>query len=148
MKVILSLFLALASNVSFSQRHKKIELVNFVKEAVEFAKKEGFEKACNEFNDGTKFKKGEYYIFAYDYEGKVLCHGAKKKLIGKNLISFKDKKGNELIKDLIDAAKKDGGFVKYVWPLPDSEDIADKLGYALPVDKKWWVGSGIYYKKD
>ncbi len=148
MKVILSLFLALASTVSFSQRHKKIELVNFVKEAVEFAKKEGFEKACNEFNDGTKFKKGEYYIFAYDYEGKVLCHGAKKKLIGKNLISFKDKKGNELIKDLIDAAKKDGGFVKYVWPLPDSEDIADKLGYALPVDKKWWVGSGIYYKKD
>ena len=148
MKVILSLFLALASTVSFSQRHKKIELVNFVKEAVEFAKKEGFEKACNEFNDGPKFKKGEYYIFAYDYEGKVLCHGAKKKLIGKNLISFKDKKGNELIKDLIDAAKKDGGFVKYVWPLPDSEDIADKLGYALPVDKKWWVGSGIYYKKD
>ena len=143
MKVILSLFLALASTVSFSQRHKKIELVNFVKEAVEFAKKEGFEKACNEFNDGTKFKKGEYYIFAYDYEGKVLCHGAKKKLIGKNLISFKDKKGNELIKDLIDAAKKDGGFVKYVWPLPDSADIADKLGYALPVDKKWWVGSGI-----
>ena len=146
-KLIVSLVVLAFTTTAFAQRHKKLELVKFVKEAVEFAKKEGFEKACKEFNDGTKFKRGEYYIFAYDYKGKVLCHGAKKKLIGKDLFNFKDKKGNLLIQDLVKAAQKGGGYVKYVWPLPKSEELADKLGYAKSVDKKWWVGSGIYYKE-
>jgi hypothetical protein len=147
-KSIIVLIAFLVSSSSFAQRHKKLDLVNFIKEAVTFAKGAGFEAACKEFNDGKKFKRGEYYIFAYDYNGKVLCHGGKKALIGKNLLNFKDKKGNELIKDLIKAANSNGGFVKYVWPLPNSEKLADKLGYALPVDKKYWLGSGIYYKKD
>ena len=146
--IILIITLSLLTTTSFAQRHKKLELVNFVKEAVEFAKKEGFEKACKEFISGTKFKRDEYYIFAYDYKGVVLCHGAKAELVGKNLIDFKDKKGTELIKDLIKAAQNKGGFVKYVWPVPNSEEVADKLGYALPVDEKYWLGSGIYFVKD
>lgn len=136
----------IVSSVSFSQKHKRIDLVNFVKEAVVFARAQGFEKACTEFNDGKKFKRGEFYIFAYDFEGKVLCHGATKELIGKNLLEMKDRKGNKLIKGLIKAAQSDGAFVKYVWPLPNSEVLADKVGYALPVDKKYWLGSGIYFK--
>lgn len=145
--LVLFFVISLTSQV-YAQRHKKLELVNFVKDAVKFAKENGFDMSCKEFNDGSKFKKGEFYIFAYDYNGKVLCHGAKKKLIGENLIDFKDREGTFLIKDLIKAANSGGGFVNYVWPLPDSEDTAKKLGYALPVDKKYWVGSGIYFKSD
>ena len=147
-KSLALLIVLMASSSSFAQRHKRLDLVKFVKEAVTFARAQGFEKACTEFNDGKKFKRGEFYIFVYDFEGKVLCHGAKKDLIGKNLFHFKDRKGNELIKDLIKAAQSDGAFVKYVWPLPNSEVLADKVGYALPVDKKYWLGSGIYFKKD
>jgi hypothetical protein len=147
-KLLITFALVTFATTSFAQRHKKLELVNFVKEGVEFAKKVGFDAACKEFNDGSKFKKGEYYMFAYDYKGVVLCHGGKKALIGKNLFNFKDKKENLLIQDLIKAAQKGKGFVKYVWPLPKSDKIADKLGYAMPVDKKYWIGSGIYYKKD
>lgn len=132
---------------AFAQRAKKIELVNFVKEAKAFAEKSGFEAACKEFNDGTKFKRGEFYIFAYDYKGVVLCHGGKKALIGKNLMGFKDKNGNELIKKLVAAAESGEGFVRYVWPHPKEKILKRKLGYALPIDKKYWIGSGIYYEK-
>lgn len=149
MKFMLSLVLFCGVfNLAQAQRVKKLKLVEFVNKAVKFSKKNGFEKSCKEFNDGKKFKDGEFYIFAYDYNGVVLCHGAKKNLIGKNLLEFKDKKGNTLIKDLIAAAKEDGGFVRYVWPLPNSEKLADKLGYAKKVDDKYWIGSGIYYVKD
>ncbi len=48
-----------------------------------YAKESGFEDTCKEFTDESKYKKGEYYIFAYDYEGKILCHSEKKDLIGK-----------------------------------------------------------------
>lgn len=147
MKKILVLFcVVLFCSSAFAQRRKKLELVKFVKEAVTFAKKAGFEKACKEFNDGKKFKRGELYIFAFDYKGNCLCHGAKKSLIGNNHFNLKGKKGVLLIQKLIKAAQAKGAYVKYMWTLPKSKTLADKLSYALPVDEKFWIGSGIYFK--
>lgn len=146
MKRILIISCALLSLSTFAQRAKKVELVSFVKEAVEFTKANGFEKACAEFNDGTKFKRGEYYMFAYDFNGVVICHGAKKELIGKNLLNFKDVKGTELIKDFIREVKAGNGFVKYYWDHPESKSVKRKLGYAEAVSEKYWVGSGIYFE--
>lgn len=131
---------------ALAQRAKKVELVNFVKEAVAFTKANGFEKACAEFNDGTKFKRGELYMFAYDYNGVNVCHGANKGLIGKDLLNFKDVKGTELIKDFIREVKAGNGFVKYYWDHPESKSIKRKLGYAESVSDKYWIGSGVYFE--
>lgn len=143
----LVLFLTLLTSVStFAQRGKKIELVNFVKEAVAYAKEVGFEKACEEFNNGEKFKRGELYIFAYDFEGKCLCHGAIKAQIGQNRLNAKDKNGVSLVQELIKVAHE-GGFTKYSKEHPQTKEIQKKLAYALKIDDGHWLGSGIYYEE-
>ena len=38
-----------------------------------------------------------------------------------------------------------GGYVVFIWPNPDHENREElKIGYVLPVDDAWWVGSGVY----
>lgn len=138
--------LLFTSNI-FAQRAKKMELVSFVKEAQAFAQKTDFKAACDEFTNGKKFKKGEYYIFAYDFNGVCLCHGAKASLIGKDLSNLKDKKGNEIIKDFIKGVKSGKGFTKYYWEHPIDKKVKRKLGYGQKVNDKWWIGSGIYYEE-
>jgi signal transduction histidine kinase len=121
--------------------------VAFVKEATEFAKKSGFKKACDTFNDSDKFKRGEFYIFAYDYKGVALCHGAKKALIGKDLSGLKDKKGTAIIQEFLKNVQSGSGFVKYYWEHPSDKKLKRKLGYGEKVDDKYWIGSGIYYEE-
>ena len=146
MKVLSILFVLSLSFSSFAQRGKKMELVSFVKEAQAYAKEVGFDKACKTFNDDAKFKRGEYYIFAYDYKGVTLCHGAKKALIGKDLSNLKDKKGTMIIAEFLKNVKDGNGFVKYYWEHPGDKKLKRKLGYGIDVDGKYWVGSGIYYE--
>ncbi|EQC44386.1 cache domain-containing protein [Bacteriovorax sp. Seq25_V] len=147
MKKILCILLIMTATPILAQRAKKLELVSFVKEAAAFAKSNGFKKACDEFNDGSKFKRGEFYIFAYNYKGVVLCHGAKKALIGKDLLNFKDVKGTELIKDFIREIKEGNGFVKYYWDHPETKTVKRKLGYAEKINEEYWIGSGIYFEE-
>lgn len=147
MKVLLLSLVVIFSSNTYAQRAKKMELVTFVKEATEFAKNEGKEKACDEFTNGSKYKRGEFYIFAYDYKGTVLCHGGKKALVGKNLIDLKDKKGNLLIQELIKKAQLGSGNYKYYWEHPESKEVKLKLGYVESINKDWWIGSGIYYEE-
>lgn len=146
MKKLLVISCAFLSLNAFAQRAKKVELVSFVKEAAAYVKTNGFEKACTEFNDGPTFKKGEFYMFAYDYNGINVCHGANKALIGKDLLNFKDVKGTELIKDFIREVKAGNGFVKYYWDHPESKTVKRKLGYAEAVSDKYWIGSGVYFE--
>ncbi|WP_163830786.1 methyl-accepting chemotaxis protein [Spartinivicinus ruber] len=88
----------------------------------------------------------EGYLFAYQYDGLAVVHGAKpQQLEGKNLIGLKDPNGVLLIKLLIEAAKKGGGYVEYVWEKPGSKTPEPKLSYALPLEK-WqiFIGTGFY----
>jgi len=138
--------ITLGSFSAFGQRAKKLELVNFVKEAVQYAKEVGFEKACEEFSNGTKFKRGEFYVFAYDYNGNCLCHGAIKSQIGVNRMEAKDKNGVSLVKELIAAVNSGDGFVKYAKEHPQTKEIKRKLGFSMKIDDKHWLGSGVYFE--
>ena len=62
----------------------------FVEDASKFVEKSGLEKACSEFSDGNSFKKDKQYIFVYDVNGIIHCHGTKKSLIGINNLNFKN----------------------------------------------------------
>jgi len=124
---------------------KKQQVVSFVKEAAAFARANGQEKACAVFNDPKgKFVRGSMYIYAYDISGVELANGANRELVGKNLIDLKDPKGLLVVKEHIDVAKKGGGWMTYTWKNPATGKFATKLGYVLPVDGKWLVGSGMY----
>ncbi len=51
----------------------------------------------------------------------------------------------ENIRVLVEAARSGGGYVVFVWPNLENENRGEvKIGYVLPVDEVWWVGSGFY----
>lgn len=90
-------------------------------------------------------EKGDGYIFVYKYDGTNLATRPKPQLKGKNLMGLKDVNGTLIVKELIDAAKKGGGYLTYVWTKPSKNADVDKLSYAIGLDKwQWMVGTGFY----
>lgn len=121
-------------------------LAGFVHEAAEFAGHAGKETALSEFNrkDGA-FSRGDLYLYAYDFNGTLLAHPHLKEAIGTSLIGRTDPFGMKNIQALVNTARSGGGFTVFVWPNPGRENRQEmKIGYVLPVDDRWWLGSGVY----
>ncbi|WP_397472288.1 cache domain-containing protein, partial [Rheinheimera sp.] len=70
------------------------------------------------------------YMFVYDLDGVNIVHGSNQALEGRNLIDLKDPNGVFLIRELIAAGKKGGGFVTYMWDEKTRGGLTPKLGYA------------------
>ena len=85
------------------------------------------------------------YIFIHQYDGLCLTH-IKGENIGKYRLNVKDKKGNFVVKDVIDFAKKGGGFIEYIGTInPDTKLPAKKISYIVGMDDlKWQIGAGAY----
>ena len=123
------------------------QVVDFVDEAIRYAKANGREKAVAEFNNPKgHFVRGELYIYAYDWNGIALANGGNPALAGQNLINMTDPNGVKVIQALIKVARSGGGWVSYTWPYPKTKTNEPKLGYANRVDDAWWLGSGMYEK--
>ena len=85
------------------------------------------------------------YFFVYDYQGNNIVHPRQSFRIGKNWFDLKDNQGNYVIRDLINVARRGGGYTTYVWEKPSSGKIEKKIGYAIGLDKwSWMVGTGMY----
>ena len=85
------------------------------------------------------------YFFVYEYDGTNVLMPTNKSLEGKNLIHLKDSNGVKIIKELIEAAKKGGGLVKYSFPKVKDGKPMPKFSYALPFEPyNWMVGTGVY----
>ncbi|WP_263832339.1 methyl-accepting chemotaxis protein [Sulfurospirillum oryzae] len=85
------------------------------------------------------------YIFAYQYDGVNVLYPTNKSLQGTNLIGLKDANGVYLIKELIEAAQKGGGLVKYSFPKVKDGKPLPKFSYALSFEPyNWMIGTGIY----
>ena len=94
---------------------------------------------------GTLVDAGGHYLYAYDYNGTLLAHPYLQAAVGSSLIERQDPFGMKNIRALRDTARDGGGFIVFVWPNPDRENREElKIGYVLPVDETWWVGSGVY----
>jgi signal transduction histidine kinase/ABC-type amino acid transport substrate-binding protein len=86
-----------------------------------------------------------HYIYAYDYNGTLLAHPYLPEKVGSSLIERTDPFGMKNIRALADTARSGGGYVVFVWQNPDNGNREElKIGYVLPVDETWWVGSGVY----
>ncbi|MEA3553660.1 MAG: cache domain-containing protein [Campylobacterota bacterium] len=85
------------------------------------------------------------YIFIHQYDGLCLSH-IKKENIGKYRLNIKDKKGNFVVKDVIEFAKKGGGFIEYIGTInPETKLPAKKISYIVGMDSlKWQIGAGAY----
>jgi methyl-accepting chemotaxis protein len=87
---------------------------------------------------------GNEYLFIYDYDGVRLAM-TDGKTEGKSFNDLKDANGVYLIRELVAAARKGGGFVTYHFPKPGTDTPLPKLSYAVGFDAwGWMIGTGVY----
>ncbi|ABC23166.1 methyl-accepting chemotaxis protein [Rhodospirillum rubrum] len=89
---------------------------------------------------------GDEYFYIYAYDGKLLAHAVRPDLEGTyTLKDTRDAKGVKIVEDLIEIAKRGGGFMPFVWPKPGQTEPVAKLGYAESFAPwGWMVGTGVY----
>lgn len=85
------------------------------------------------------------YFFVYDNEGTNLVHPRLPELVGENWWNLQDPNGDYVIRSLIQEAQNGGGFHRYIWNKPTTGQAAEKLGYAVYLEKWGWMfGTGLY----
>ena len=85
------------------------------------------------------------YFYVYDNEGLNLVHPRRPELVGQNLWNMQDRGGTFVIRELIARAGEGGGYQRYLWPKPSTNQIERKLGYAVGLPRwGWTLGTGIY----
>ncbi len=89
---------------------------------------------------------GSEYFWVNDLEPKILVHGVKPELNGKNAADIKDPHGKQIFVEFAKVAKeKEAGIVEYQWAKPGATQPVDKISYVkLIKGLDWVVGSGIY----
>ena len=123
-----------------------VELVSFVQEAADYAKKNGKEKAIAAFNDPNgPFFKSELYIIAYDLNTTNLAQPLSPGISGLSLKYYTDQDSVATISELSSIARKGGGFAHTTQRIPSGgkQIYAPKLQYVVPVDDSWWVAASI-----
>jgi two-component system NarL family sensor kinase len=72
-------------------------------------------------------------------------HPREPNLVGRDLWDLRDPAGAPTIQQLIAAASRGGGYVRYRWRRPSTGLLAPKLGYVVPLPRwGWMIGTGIY----
>src|SRR5262249_18547180 len=72
----------------------------------------------------------DLYITVIDLDGKVLAHGQRGNLIGKNLIDAKDPDGKLFIKERVELAREQSAFWQnYKWLNPATKEIEPQEAY-------------------
>ena len=86
------------------------------------------------------------YFWLQDTSSKILMHPIKPSLDGKDLVTFKDKTGIYLFRDLSAISKQNGGgLVKYNWEKPGKTELQPKFSYGkLFKEWNWIVATGAY----
>jgi signal transduction histidine kinase len=123
------------------------EMVDLVERCAAYSRSEGKEKAFSAIGNrsGPFVDRDGHYIYGYDYGGTLLAHPHIPEKVGTSLIGRQDRFGMQNIRALCDTARSGGGYIVFVWPNPAHENRDEiKIGYVLPVDETWWVGSGTY----
>jgi polar amino acid transport system substrate-binding protein len=132
-----------------SKVNTKEDLVAFTRSAIEYARKNGKEKALDTFNDPKgPFVQGELVIIAFDYNGTNLVGPPYARELSRyhiNLINYHDPDGIGTIRGMRDLARGGGGILYTVTKVPAGgrEIYIPKIDYAEPVDDTWWLFSGI-----
>lgn len=86
------------------------------------------------------------YVFGYTSRGDRVLLGQSDKGIGDNFWDLQDKKGNYLVRGLLDASKNGGGYFTYWFPRPGESEPAPKQSYSIYLDR-WdvMIGTGFYF---
>jgi hypothetical protein len=151
MRNIVATLLLSASAVLTLAAQTRDQARGFVKEAVEFARKNPRDKFLEEVsgtNGQFHFRKGQnndLYIFVYDLEGKVLAHGVRRELVGLNRWASKDPDGKPWIQDWTRLVKEKGsGWIEYKELNPAQGNKVMKKASWVELHDGMVIGAGIY----
>ena len=110
-------------------------------EAGEFSKEEAQRLALRSVS-ALRYDTHQYF-WINDWQGKMLSH-FNKDLVGKDILSLLDARGNKVFVDIIEKAKEGGGLLFYFWK--DAGGIEkSKITYVKGIPEwKWAIASGIY----
>jgi signal transduction histidine kinase len=117
-----------------------------VERAVDHIRAVGRDRALADFNhpDGG-FVDGELYVYCNDAAGTVIAHGGNPKLVGTNLLGWRDPDGKLPGAEMRRIAFTQGsGWLEFRWPNPATKRIELKAAYVLKVDDHTVCGSGYY----
>lgn len=85
------------------------------------------------------------YFFVYAYDGTNIVHPRQTYRPGQNWLDLVDPNGDRVIFNLIEKAKEGGGLHQYLWEKPSTGSIAEKVSFAVGLDKwQWMLGTGVY----
>lgn len=117
-------------------------LVAFVEKAVAYEKVHGREKALAEFNNNNgSFIQGELYIYAYAFNGTTLAHPVNPESVGK----LREGANGVFVQEMSAVIRNGSGYYRFVYINPaHNNTLESKLGYGVPIDQDWWLGSGVY----
>ena len=150
-RILLTVFLLFfAASAGWAGEHPtKEDVVNFINEALAFAKANGKDVLLAEITKGKdgQFMRGELYLSAYDFDIKVLAHAAKPFLAGKDFSKLMDKKGMLIGEAYVKAINNGTHWIEYYWQNPVSKKMEKKLGYGAKLDDTCWISSGTYAPK-
>ncbi len=131
---------------SSNQAVSEEELIQFVDDAVAYARANGREKAFAAFNDKNgRFVRGDLYVFAIDYNGTQLSDIWEPDSIGKDISSMTDSFGVKTVQRLAETARFKKGYVSYYHERAANRSIIEsKLSVVEDVDGTYYIGSGVY----
>ncbi|WP_332687027.1 methyl-accepting chemotaxis protein [Bosea sp. (in: a-proteobacteria)] len=92
----------------------------------------------------ARFDNGNY-VFVIRFDGVNIAH-ANPKLVGTDMLAFKDTNNKFFVKDLVEVGKTEGaGFVDYFWLKIGDKDPSLKISYVVGVPKwQWAIGTGMH----
>jgi hypothetical protein len=122
-----------------------------VEKGVAMVKDKGADATLKAIGDPKgPFVKGELYLFAGSLDKTTLAAHpyAADKLVGPDLASFKDPKGNQFFIKFKEIAESPGsGWVEYWWPKPNEKEPSLKKTYVMRVPgEKIYIAAGYYPK--
>ncbi len=133
--------------ISMTLEEKKAKAKKLVEDGVKFFVKNGLEASIKEFEkEDSKFKSGEFYLFALDLQGKTIIHGQRPQLKGNNMLNVTDAKGVHFAAKFVITAQSDEkeGWVDYQW-VNSSAVVADKTSFIKRVPgTDYLIGCGFY----
>ncbi len=127
-----------------AKRKQVIDLVN--KAGTYFNKTKSVEKVFYAFSSNPEYLHGELYVFVYDMEGTCFASGLNQDRVWQNFYHEKDSFGTPIVQNIIETAKKGGGWITYEW------FGAIKVTYTKMITKggkDYAIGCGYYpFSKD
>lgn len=116
-----------------------------VQKGVAFIKANGNDKGYAEVSNlKGQFKDRELYLVVYGLDGTVHAHGAKAKMVGRNLIDLKDVDGKAFVKERVELGKAKPSFWQdYKFSNPVTKKVGEKSMYCERLDATVVCG-GIY----